>query len=766
LVLAAVSGACLASDAEPSDAPRAAAPGAEPYPAALARRLDEALAAKGPGYVPRTRHVDERGAPRFTNRLILETSPYLAQHAHNPVDWYPWGDEAFETARRLGRPVLLSIGYSTCHWCHVMEEESFEDLEIAAYLNANYVAIKVDREERPDLDSIYMSAVQMLTGSGGWPMTTWLTPDREPFFGGTYFPPRDGDRGDRRGFLTLLRELRRVYDEQPERVAEQAREIGERIATRLLPAPGEVVPGVEAIDAALRRYRDAYDPVHGGLARAPKFPSSLPLRLLMRRHVAAGDDDLREMALSTLEHMARGGIYDQVGGGFHRYSTDRLWLVPHFEKMLYDNALLTWAYLDGYRLGGREEPARIARETLRYVAREMTAPGGAFYSATDADSLTPDGHREEGWFFTWTPGELVRVLGEEEAAFVGRHYGVSEAGNFEGRNILHVATPWEAADAAGAPRDRLDRARAKLYRARSSRPAPLRDDKILTAWNGLMISAFARAGFVLDERELLERAEGAAAFVLERLRVDGRLRRAFKDGRAPQDGFLEDYAFLIQGLLDLYESSGTIGWLREAIALEEVLDAHYLDAESGGYFLTADDHERLLAREKPAYDGAEPSGNSVAAMNLLRLRELTGDAAYGDRADALLRAFAGELRRNPLALSEMLLAIDFRASSPLEVVIVTREPGADAAPLLDVLRENYLPNHVLARVAQPEIEAALDTLTMLRGKVARDGRPTAYVCQEGVCRLPTTDPALFLEQLRGRPLVAPSSEVSPNPRKK
>jgi uncharacterized protein YyaL (SSP411 family) len=751
-----------AAETEPDgEALAGALPGAPPFPPELLKRFESRLREMGAGYRPRTRHLLADGRAKYTNRLFLSSSPYLLQHAHNPVNWYPWGDEAFEAAKRLGRPVLLSVGYSTCHWCHVMEEESFEDEEIARVMNESYIAIKVDREERPDVDAIYMSGVQALTGSGGWPMTVWLTPDRKPFYGGTYFPARDGDRGARTGFLTLLRRLRAIVDEQPDRVAQSAAALAESIRQRLAPpAGGDGLPGDEVLRSAAAPYRERYDATHGGIQGAPKFPSSLPIRFLLRHHRRTGDRKSLEMAALTLEKMAAGGMYDQAGGGFHRYSTDARWLVPHFEKMLYDNALLTIAYLEGYQATGREDFARVAREILRYVERDMTSPQGGFYSATDADSLAPGGHREEGYFFTWTPAEIEAALGKDRARVVSSYYGVTARGNFEGRSILHVPRP--LADVARELRldpvrlrAILDKARESLYRDRAKRPPPLRDEKILTAWNGLMISAYARAALVLGDERYAGIASRAADFVLGHLRHNGRLLRSHKDGRAHHNGYLDDYAFLTAGLLDLFEATGERRWLEEAIALDRTLEAQYEDVK-GGFFMTSGDHEALLAREKPAYDGAEPSGNSVALMNLLRLHELTTDDRNRRRAERAFKAFQPILERAPSALSEMLLAVDFWTDTPKEIIIVTPSGSAGAGPLLAELRRAFVPNRVLVvvREGQP-LESLSKIVPLVGGKVAQDGKATAYVCERRVCELPTADPAVFAEQIRSlRPLAA------------
>ena len=729
-------------------------PGATAFDESLVKKLSAKWAARNLAYKPRTRHLRPDGSPKYTNRLFLESSPYLLQHAHNPTNWYPWGNEAFETAKKLGRPVLLSVGYSTCHWCHVMEEESFEDEEIARTLNESYVAIKVDREERPDVDAIYMTAVQLLTGSGGWPMTVWLTPDRKPFYGGTYFPARDGDRGARVGFLTLLGKLREAYDQQPDRVSKASGEIVQAVRDGLSAGPaGDKLPDATVLKEAFRHYRDSFDWANGGLGGAPKFPSSLPVRFLLRYHRRTGDAQALQMATLTLEKMAAGGMYDHVGGGFHRYSTDARWLVPHFEKMLYDNALLAFDYLEAYQATGRKDFAGVAREILRYVERDMTSPEGAFYSATDADSLTPSGRREEGYFFTWTSQEIEAALGKERARAVEAFYAVTAAGNFEGRNILHAARPLaEIAQELNEPPEKLhkqvEEARQALYTARALRPPPLRDEKILAAWNGLMISAYARAALVLGDASYADRAASAAEFVLGKMLKNGRLRRSYKDGQARNEAVLEDYAFLAAGLIDLFEATDEPRWLKDAIALDAVLESHYED-KNGGFFLTPDDHETLLARQKPSYDGAEPSGNSVQALNLLRLHELTTEDRYRRRAERALRAFKDRLARAPASLSELLLAVDFQLDVPKEIVIVTPRSRAVAEPLLAELRATFLPNRVLSVVTEGrDLAAQAKVVPLVEGKVVRKGQATAYVCEKQVCELPTTDPRVFAGQIR------------------
>ena len=679
---------------------------------------------------------------KHTNRLIHETSPYLLQHAHNPVDWRPWGDEAFDEARRLGKPVFLSIGYSTCHWCHVMEEESFEDEEIAAAMNELYVSIKVDREERPDVDAIYMAAVQALTGSGGWPMSVWLTPDREPFFGGTYFPPRDGARGARHGFLTVLRDIHDAYKSDPERVGRATAALVGAVRARIgsngggdAAAAATARPSPSLIADTVTIFKRIFDDRDGGLRRAPKFPSNIPIRLLLRAHARTGDQVALLMAALTLEKMAAGGMYDQLAGGFHRYSTDARWLVPHFEKMLYDNALLVVAYAEAWQVTGRDDFARVARDTLEYLHREMTAPGGGIFSATDADSKRPDGKSEEGAFFVWSEAEIREHLGAgpDTDHFI-RYYGVTAGGNFEGANILAIAAPDEREHGALAPQ------RAVLYATRLRRSPPFRDEKILAAWNGLAISAFAVAGRMFDEPRYVAAAVRAASHLLENMRPGGRLARSAKDGRAGGAGFLDDYAFVCAGLIDLYEATFEPRWLREAIALADDVERLFADP-AGGWFMTAADHEQLIAREKPTYDGAEPSGTSVALLNALRLGTFTSDDRWRAIADRAFAAITPTLTENPLGLTEALLALDHASDEPKEIAIVwPRDASPDAArPLLDVVRRTFAPNHALAAASEADAPEVGKLIPFIADKTARDGRATAYVCVRGRCELPVQD---------------------------
>ncbi len=689
-----------------------------------------------------------------SNHLASETSPYLLQHAHNPVDWYPWGPEAFARAKAEDKPLFLSVGYAACHWCHVMERESFENEAIAALMNASFICVKVDREERPDVDEIYMKAVQALTRSGGWPMSVWLTPDAKPFYGGTYFPPED--RYGRAGFPRVCQEMARVWKDERERVLRAADGLTEQIREISAPAPvaaGEANAELPAglLARAAERMLRAFDDENGGFGQAPKFPHSMDLSLLLRIDARLGHPAGRKAAEFTLQKMAAGGMYDQLGGAFHRYSVDDHWLVPHFEKMLYDNALLAGTYLDGWLATGDVALATIVREIGDWALREMQSPAGGFYATQDADS-----EGEEGRFFAWDPADLAAVLGADDAVWVGSWFGVTAAGNFEhGKSVLsRPQTIAELAKARGKAPEvviaELAAARAKLLAARSQRVAPLRDDKMLADWNGLMIGALARAGFHLGEPRYLAAAAGAAECVRAKLwSADrgGRLLRSFKDGRARHDGNLADYAFLAEGLLDLYQARFEPADLAFAKQLVDVTIARFWDEEGGGFWFTGEGHETLIARSKEAYDGATPSGPSVHVLNLLRLAELTGEEGYRKKALRTLKLYQPLLEQQPQAVSRMLAAVDFLESKPREIVLVGASMAA-LQPFLEVLRGGLDLNRVVL-VVTPETRAALSALTpLIEGKTATD-RATAFVCRDGSCKLAVTTPDKFAEQLRG-----------------
>ncbi len=763
LVALAALGGCKPSAGGSGPSASASVPSAtSPTPAQIAtllygdeafrQKLRAAVTAKGPDYTPRTKHKEADGRAKFVNRLILERSPYLLQHAHNPVNWFPWGDEAFALAEKLGRPVFLSVGYSTCHWCHVMEEESFEDEAIAEYINSHYVPIKVDREERPDVDAIYMRSVQLLTRRGGWPMSVWLTPDRRPFYGGTYFPARDGDRGVTRGFLTLLQEQHDAFTKHPDQVADDASRLASAVSDGMKPpSAASDLPGATELQRSASLAARRFDPTWGGNKGAPKFPSSFPVRNLLRHYRRSGDEKARDMALTTLRKMAAGGMYDHVGGGFHRYSVDGEWLVPHFEKMLYDNALLSVSYLEGFQVSGDPDLARVAREILDYVLRDMTSPAGAFYSATDADSIGPKGHREEGYYFTWTPTELAAVLTAEEAEAVRAYYAVTPDGNFEGRSILHTPKPRaEVAEALGVKKDelaaRLAGAQKKLLAARGKRPAPLRDDKHITAWNGLMIAALARAGRVLDDARYTSAATRAATFVETQLRVDGELRHSMLGRVSPTPAFAEDQAFYALGLVELFQATSEPKWLEAAVRCMTTLDRAYR-SPTGAFYRTTNNHEKLLARQVEQYDGAIPAASSVALLVELMLHSFTTDDAWRQRAEKTMKGLAGVLRERPFALEDMLIGVDFHDDVAKEVLIALPEDAekGSADALLATFRQHFSPNTVFV-LRRGDATHAL--VPWMKGKKPKGGdTATAYVCELGACELPTTDPKVFAKQL-------------------
>ena len=680
---------------------------------------------------------------QFTNHLINETSPYLLQHAHNPVDWYPWGDEAFEIARRENKPVLLSIGYSACHWCHVMAHESFEDERIAKLMNENFVNIKVDREERPDLDQIYMNAVQMMTHHGGWPMTVFLTPDAVPFYGGTYFPPQD--RYNMPGFPRVLIGVAEAFRGKPEEIRENSVSLINELR-RLGESGGSDQPiETELLDAAYVGTVRSYDSINGGFGGAPKFPPAMTLEFLLRTHVRTGNREALEMVKYTCDKMANGGMYDQLAGGFHRYSTDARWLVPHFEKMLYDNALLSRLYLHYFQVSGEQQARETIEGILDYVLREMVHPEGGFFSTQDADS---EGH--EGKFFVWDIKEIQQTLGEKDAAIFSSYYNVTEAGNFEGKNIPNVTRSKEdVAKSVGISKAELEtslqESRRKLFELRETRIKPDRDEKILTAWNGLMLASFAEAGVILNRPDYTEAARRNAEFVLSNLRENGRLLRTWKDGRAKFNAYLEDYAFLSEGLLTLFETTGELRWLKESLALTDLMIEEFWDEESGGFFFTGKSHESLIVRSKDYFDNATPSGNSVAAIVLLRLAALTGRDNYRNLATAVLREMGDQVRRYPSGFGYALSAVDFLLSTPKEVAIVGKDL-ADIRPLLAETWRRYIPNKVVAPGISDDREA-VQTTPLLANRPLLNTLPTAYVCEHFACKQPVTDVTELSAQL-------------------
>ena len=673
----------------------------------------------------------------FTNRLIHETSPYLRQHAHNPVDWYPWGEEALEKARREDKPILLSIGYSACHWCHVMERESFENEAIAEVMNAHFVNIKVDREERPDLDTLYMNYVQMTTGSGGWPMTVFLTPDEIPFFGGTYFPP--DDRFGRPGFGRLCRALAEAYREKREEIEGRGPEILQRLeAMNTLPAGAAQVTGA-SLDRAFDQLAPRFDLTHGGFTGAPKFPGSMSLTFLLRHFSRTGRPEGREFVSLTLEKMARGGMYDQLGGGFHRYSVDERWLVPHFEKMLYDNALLSRLYLEAYQLDPQPLYARVVEEILDYVVREMLNPQGGFYSTQDADS---EGH--EGKFFVWTPTEVGEILGKEESKAFCRYYDVTGGGNFEGSNILNVPRPLEqvAGELSLSPGELariLSEARERLFREREKRVKPHRDEKILTGWNGMMSVSFVEASVVLQRADYLEVARRNARFLLEHLCRGDRILRTHKDGVSKLPGYLDDYANLVEHLLALYQATGEREWLDQAVVYNDAMLEQFWDREQAIFFLTGKEHEELVTPVRDPYDNATPAGSSVAVFNLLKLAILTGNLEYRSIAETNLENMHLPLTRYPNGFGYLLGAADFYLGPVKEIAVVGDPDSDETQRLLEVVHRKFLPNKVVA-LLDPNDTGGADDLPLLEGKTLVKGRPAAYVCENYTCKAPVIEP--------------------------
>ena len=676
---------------------------------------------------------------KFTNHLVHETSPYLLQHAHNPVDWYPWGEEAFEKARSENKPILLSIGYSACHWCHVMAHESFEDEEIAKLMNENFVNIKVDREERPDLDQIYMNAVQMMTHHGGWPMTVFLTPDAVPFYGGTYYPPQD--RYNMPGFPRVLIGVAEAYRDRQDDIRETGTSLVNELR-RLSTTSGSDHPiEAELLNAAYVGIIRNYDSINGGFGGAPKFPPAMALEFLLRVCARTGNREALEMVTFTCDKMANGGIYDHLGGGFHRYSTDAKWLVPHFEKMLYDNALLSRLYLHYFQVSQAPKAREIVEGVLDYVLREMKDPAGGFYSTQDADS---EGH--EGKFFVWDLKEIQEILDETQASLFCAYYNITEGGNFEGKNIPNVTRSLEELATGynvpvAALEESLKESKRKLFELRETRVKPDRDEKIITAWNGLMLASFAEAGVILNRPDYSEAARQNAEFLLSNLRHDGALFRTWKDGVAKFNAYLEDYAFLSEGLLTLFETTGEFRWLKEAQVLSDRMIEEFWDSLSGGFFFTGKSHENLIVRSKDYFDNATPSGNSVSALVLLRLAMLTDNENYRNLATAILREISDSARRYPSGFGYALSAADFLLSTPKEVAIIGSSP-TDIQMLLREVWRRYLPNKVVAP------GYGINILPLWEGRTMLNGLPTAFVCEHYTCKQPVNEVSELADQLK------------------
>jgi len=707
----------------------------------------------------------QRGKSVLTNHLSHEKSPYLLQHAHNPVDWYPWGEEAFAKARRENKPIFLSIGYSTCHWCHVMAHESFENEEVAAIMNREFVNIKVDREERPDVDRVYITFVQATTGSGGWPMSVWLTPDLKPFVGGTYFPPEE--RYGQPAFKKVLERIATAWKQDHDKIVEQGNKIVEALRESQSAARGEEKIGGSVLDAAYKQFDRSYDPKEGGFGNAPKFPRPVTLNFLVRFYArdpkSGSGKHALDMALFTLRKMAAGGMHDHIGGGFHRYSVDCYWHVPHFEKMLYDQAQLAIAYLDAFQITKDKQYEAVAHDILDYVARDMTSKEGGFFSAEDADSpvvagIVDPGHSKtaEGAFYVWSKKEIDDALGEAAEIF-DFHYGVQEHGNapegsdphdeFRGKSILierHTIadTAGHFKKSEGEIEKLLTRSGEMLFEIRGRRPRPHLDDKIISAWNGLMISAYARAAQVIDEPRYLEIATRSANFVRTKLYDPSRkiLCRSYREGRSNTEGFADDYAFVIQGLLDLYEASFDVEWLKLAIELQQTQDRLFFDEKNGGYFSSSGRDESVFVRMKDDNDGAEPAASSVAALNLLRLSQINDDPKMPERARKTIDAFATILSQFPSGMPQMLVAVQNSLGKPRQIVIAGKKNSPETKALLKEVHRHFLPNTIVILADGVGGQKYLgEKNEAIRAMSSVEGKPAAFVCENFTCKAPVTD---------------------------
>jgi uncharacterized protein len=688
---------------------------------------------------------DERKSP---NNLINEKSPYLLQHALNPVNWYPWGQEAFQKAKREDKPVFLSIGYATCHWCHVMAHESFEDPEVARFLNAHFVSIKVDREERPDIDKIYMSVCQAMTGSGGWPLSVFLTPEAKPFFAGTYFPKVN--RMGMTGLMSLLNQIALMWHNERERLLKAGEEITSAIKDHEVEKSGPTVT-LDTLKKGHDQLARTFDPEWGGFGREPKFPTPHQLTFLLRWHLRSSNAQALAMVEKTLDAMRNGGIFDHIGFGFHRYSVDSRWLVPHFEKMLYDQAMLAMVYTEASQVTGKASFGRAAREIFAYVLRDMTDPEGGFYSAEDADS-----EGKEGLFYLWTPEEVKKILGEEPGELFCRFYHITVPGNFEeGYSIPHIPVGAEnfiKKEGIGLEKleNTLEDCREKLFTAREKRVHPLKDDKIITSWNGLMIAALSKGSQVFGEKAYADAAANAAQFILKNLRTnDGRLLRRFRQKEALYPGYLDDYAFLVWGLIELYEATFDIIFLEEAVALNQAMLDIFWDDQHGGLYFTGKGNESLITQSKDLYDGALPSGNSVAALNFLRISRITGNSELEQKAEQLIQAFSKDITSSPIAYTQLLASVDFMFGPAREIVISGDPLLKDTQAMVKAVRKRFLPNKVVLLYPQGSEGQKLVALSPFVGNmVPTDKKPTAFVCEQYACKTPITD-AEQLENLLG-----------------
>jgi uncharacterized protein YyaL (SSP411 family) len=671
---------------------------------------------------------------KYTNRLINETSPYLLQHAHNPVDWYSWGKEALRTAKQNDMPILLSVGYSSCHWCHVMEHESFENEKIAKIMNENFICIKVDREERPDIDEVYMNAAQAMTGSGGWPMTVFLTPDLKPFFAGTYFPPTD--MYGRPGFLSILTAISKFYKEQREKAEKHSDQVVLAIRDmNALSIAGEDISH-DLLHTLYKQSVSLYDRDYGGFGNAPKFPQAMALSFLMRYWHKTNESYALEMTEDSLKKMAYGGIYDHIGGGFHRYSVDKRWLVPHFEKMLYDNALLSKIYLEAFQITKNDFYRKIASETLDYIIREMYDSKGGFYSAQDADL-----EGEEGKYYVWSLDEIREILGNDARLFA-EFYGMTEQGNFDhGMNILHIANEYQVNPV-------IDVCRQKLFDERRKRTKPGLDDKILTSWNALMISSMAFGYQLLKKKDYSDAAIKTANLILSKISKDGMLLRTYRNGIGKLNAYAEDYAFFINALIDIYETTFDVKWLSEAIRLNDLFIKEFWDEDNGGFFYTDKSHESLIIRSKPGYDSAVPSANSFSALYLLRLAKFTGDSLLSEKAKSIFKIFFDQIDRSPFGFPQMLCALDFYLGSAKEIVIVGDKTMPEIEEALRIVYNRYMPNKVVVFCDPIETSADIEKLLpLLEDKIKTDDEIKIYVCENHICKAPISNVTILKENL-------------------